>query len=73
MNALSVVHKEASPGMGGHGERIPLQPITHINSGCKVQLIAQPDGEPMGRTNEAGTLNKSIPVTPGLALREIPG
>ena len=73
MNALSIVYKEASSGMGGQGERIPLQPIIHIISGCKVQLIAQPDGESMGMTNEAGKSNKLVPMTPGLALQENPG
>ena len=45
MRTLSVVHTEASPGLGGQEKRILLEAVSFIERGHKVLLIGQPDGE----------------------------
>ena len=57
VNALSVADTEASPEMGGRGNRILLEPTSHVECGCKVLLTGQPNGEL--KTTEAGVAFES--------------
>ncbi len=54
MAALSVVHTEASPGMGGQEKRILLEAGGLIERGHEVLLVGQPNGELAKEARAAG-------------------
>lgn len=76
MSALSVVHTEASRGLGGQEKRILLEAASLIERGHEVLLVGQPDGRLRKEADEAG-----VPFEPmrmraswdALALRGLAG
>lgn len=68
VNALSVADTEASPEMGGRGNRILLEPASDVECGCKVLLTGWPDGEL--KTTEAGVAFEPAWLTPEFCLEE---
>lgn len=68
VNALSVADTEASPVMGGRGNRILLESTSHVECGRKVLLTGQPNGEL--KTNQAGMAFEPAWPTPESYLEE---
>ena len=60
MNALSVVHTEASSGLGGREKGFLPEAASLGGRGREISPIGRPDGEPGGGASQAGVLHELI-------------
>lgn len=69
VSALSIVHTETSPGMGGQ-ENVLLEATNFMERGHMVLLTGQSDGESRGEASQTGAPVELVQLIPRLILQE---